>query len=285
MKKVYICIGVAGAGKSTYIKQRLNDKTVWLSSDNIRKELYNSLTQEHNEQVFSVMRKRLVDFLSDDTKDILYYDATNLNRKKRIALYSLINHKAEVIALCFLLPLGRILQQNNFKSGQERVSDWKVKQMYKALQVPRISVDCDKIEKAYGDNFNEFKQEFADDVKHDSPYHKETVREHINMCIENARTDRLKEIAKYHDLGKFICKEFVSDNRATFKNHEFVSAMYYLAKINVDNQEQLDNMEVIYRHMNAHNEITDKMIKKYKLNNIIDLINEFKRIDDGSRIV
>lgn len=36
----------------------------------------------------------------------------------------------------------------------------------------------------------------------------------------------------------------------------FVSAMYYLAKIDVTNQEKLDNMEVIYQHIAAMDDLT-----------------------------
>ena len=121
-------------------------------------------------------------------------------------------------------------------------------------------------------------------LPHDNPYHKESINEHILMCIENSKTKQLKEISKYHDLGKFICKEFVSENHAVYHGHAYVSAMYYLAKIDVTNQEKLDNMEVIYQHISAHDGLTERQIKRNHLQGILDIIEEFRQIDDKSRL-
>ena len=60
--------------------------------------------------------------------------------------------------------------------------------------------------------------------------------------------------------------------------------MYYLAKIDTTNQEKLDNLEVIYQHISAHEGITSKQAKKNKLEPILSLIEEFRQIDDMSRV-
>lgn len=146
-------------------------------------------------------------------------------------------------------------------------------------------VDCDRIEKVYGNNFNEFRHEFMGNLPHDNPNHKESINEHILMCVQNSETKQLKEISKYHDLGKFICKEFVSEHRAAYHNHAFVSAMYYLAKIDVTNQEKLDNMEVIYQHIAVMDDLADKQIKRNELEKIVPLMLEFREIDKKSRII
>ena len=65
----------------------------------------------------------------------------------------------------------------------------------------------------------------------------------------------------------------------------FVSAMYYLAKIDVTNQEKLDNMEVIYQHIAVMDDLTEKQIQRNKLENIVPLMLEFREIDKKSRIV
>lgn len=261
MKKIYICIGVNGSGKSTYVQKQLNEETLVI-----------------NELDIQEVKK----FLEDDTKSTLYVDSQNLKRRTRRGIYTCVQGKAEVIALCFLQPLSILVHNFNENKGQT-ISD--VIEAYKTLQVPRIGVDCDKIEKVYGNNFNEFRHEFMGNLPHDNPNHKESINEHILMCIQNSKTKQLKEISKYHDLGKFICKEFISEHHAVYRNHDSVSAMYYLAKIDVTNQEKLDNMEVIYQHISVINDLTEKQIKRNKLEKIVPLMLEFREIDKKSRIV
>lgn len=61
--------------------------------------------------------------------------------------------------------------------------------------------------------------------------------------------------------------------------------MYYLAKIDVTNQEKLDNLEVIYQHIAVMDGLTEKQIKRNKLERIVPLMLEFREIDKKSRIV
>lgn len=261
MKKIYVCIGVNGSGKTTYVEKHLNDGTLVI-----------------NELDIQEVKK----FLEDDTKSTLYIDNQNLKRKTRRGIYNSVQGKAEVVALCFLQPLSMLVHNFNENNGQT-ISD--VIESYKILQVPRVSVDCDRIEKVYGNNFNEFRHEFMGNLPHDNPNHKESINEHILMCVQNSKTKQLKEISKYHDLGKFICKEFISEHHAVYRNHDSVSAMYYLSKIDTTNKEKLDNLEVIYQHISIINDLTEKQIKRNKLERIVPLMLQFREIDKKSRIV
>lgn len=288
--KVYVLIGAPGVGKSTWSNKQEN--AVILSSDKIRKELYNTndlqevQDNNHHTQVFDVLHKRLMQLVKEDKQDVIY-DATNTNRKRRTHLYNEIkrvNETAEVVAVLFLKPLATILEQN--KNREHVVPEKDVKKKYVNLVIPKIGLDCDRIERAYGRNFEEFEKEFEGDIAHDTPYHLETVREHINSTIENAETEELKEVAKYHDLGKFITKEVIQNGIARYKNHEVVSAMYYLADLEELTQEKLDLAEVILYHMLAHGKISQKTINRYNLTNRqLELLEQFAVIDDKSRIV
>ena len=185
MKKLYICIGVYGSGSTSYVQSHLKD----------------------GEGSIVVPDIQAIKVFENDT-DILYIDNDNLKRSTRVGLYNYCKHKGiEVTALCFLKPLATLIHNYNKDCGKS-ISE--IIQDYKRLQVPRIGVDCDKIEKVYGNNFNEFRHEFLGNLPHDNSNHKESINEHIMMCVQNSPTLRLKEISKYHDLGKFICKEFVS---------------------------------------------------------------------------
>lgn len=260
MKKVYICIGVCGSGSTSYIQSHLKDGEVSIVVPDIQ----------------------AIKVFENDT-DVLYIDNDNLKRSTRVGLYNYCKHKGiEVIALCFLKPLSTLIHNYN-KDCRRSISE--IIQDYKRLQVPRIEVDCDRIEKVCGNNFNEFRHEFMGNLPHDNPNHEESINEHILMCVKNSNTKQLKEISKYHDLGKFICKEFISEHMATYHNHAFVSAMYYLAKVDVTNQEKLDNLEVIYQHIAVMDDLTEKQIRRNKLENIVPLMLEFREIDKKSRIV
>ena len=292
MKKLYICVGAPGVGKSTYIKSKMNNNSIHLSSDNIRMKLFNTLleqSQDAHKIVFDNMRNELINALEDKNITEIYYDATNLNRKRRIALYNLCkqtNKGTEVICLVFLKPLKTILQQNSQRTRFYRVPDEVIAEKYKQLQIPRLNVDCDKIERAFGVNINEFSEEYSKDTEHNSSFHKETVWEHINMCIKNADTIELKKIAFFHDLGKFICKTFINDEVAHFKQHNQVSAMYFLAFMDLENEVDLSILEVIFQHMAKLQGLGNKLIKRNKLTDFeLQLLNDFAKIDDKSRVV
>ena len=164
MKKIYMCIGVNGSGKTTYVNKQLNEETLVV-----------------NELDIQAVKK----FLEDETKTTLYIDNQNLKRKTRRGIYTCVQGKVEVIALCFLQPLSMLIHNFDENNGQT-ISG--VIESYKTLQVPRISVDCDRIEKVYGNNFNEFRHEFMGNLPHDNPNHKESINEHILMCVQNSKT-------------------------------------------------------------------------------------------------
>ena len=54
-----ILIGIPGSGKTTFAKSKLFENYIYLSSDEIRKELYGFENQEHNNEVFDLLHKRL----------------------------------------------------------------------------------------------------------------------------------------------------------------------------------------------------------------------------------
>jgi metal dependent phosphohydrolase len=296
-KTVYILIGVAGVGKSTYTEKHSTSNSIILSSDSIREELFGTLAMQDkasHTKVFDVMNRRLKDALTDKQSTEIFYDATNLKRNRRSHLYRTIksiNKEADVVCLVFSKPLEKIIEQNNQREGLKRVPEAEIRRMYKSLEVPKIGVDCDRMELATSVDISDFESEFAGDTTHDSNYHKETVREHINMTIKNAKQTKdevLIKIARFHDLGKFICKQYIEEKGiARFIDHEKVSAMYYFVAIQNDfSEENLLILEVIFQHMQCHSGFSDKYINKHKLTEReLSVLSAFAKIDDISRIV
>ena len=311
MTVVKVLIGVAGVGKSTYIEQHKTEKSLVLSSDELRIELFGYLEAGNAPEaipvVFKTLHERMKEALLSKQYDTIFYDATNLSRKLRKGFYEQFKKYAEIEAIVLVKPLATILEQNSQRSGFAKVPENVIRRMYESLQVPRISVDCDKIE-VIGD-FEDFAEEISmiKGMKHDSPYHAEDVDTHIQMTIAGAKAqeysthytkDEIVTLAELHDLGKGITKKpsqsrgvahdyfvEVHGSHSMFDNHANVGAMYALVKFKEElNKSNLKIIEAIYQHMNAHNGFSEKMIKKHKLDNsLLVLSNDFAKIDSNSR--
>ena len=313
MTVIKVLIGVAGVGKSTYIEQHKTEKSLVLSSDELRIELFGDLEAGNAPEaipvVFKTLHERMKEALLSKKYDTIFYDATNLSRKLRKGFYQQFKKYAEIEAVVLAKPLATIIEQNSQRVGFAKVPENVIRRMYESLQVPRIGVDCDKIE-VIGE-FEDFAEEIAmiKGMKHDSPYHAEDVDTHIQMTIDGAKAqehsthytkDEIVTLAELHDLGKGITKKpsqsrggahdyFVEVHgyHSMFSNHQYVGALYALVKFKDDlSDSHLKIVEAIYQHMKAHDGISAKAIKKDKLDeDVLALITDFSKIDSASRII
>lgn len=91
MTIVKVLVGVAGVGKSTYIQKVKTEKSLVLSSDELRIELFGSLEAGNQPEaipvVFKVLHERMKEALLSKQYDTIFYDATNLSRKLRKGFY------------------------------------------------------------------------------------------------------------------------------------------------------------------------------------------------------
>lgn len=90
MQKFLMLMGISGSGKSTYAKAlEKNCGYKVFSSDVLREELFgNENDQTHNSEVFEELHRRILKAL--DAGENCVYDATNLNRKRRLQIYALL---------------------------------------------------------------------------------------------------------------------------------------------------------------------------------------------------
>lgn len=90
MQKFFMLMGISGSGKSTYAKAlEKNCGYKVFSSDVLREELFgNENDQTHNSEVFEELHRRILKAL--DAGENCVYDATNLNRKRRLQIYALL---------------------------------------------------------------------------------------------------------------------------------------------------------------------------------------------------
>ena len=85
MGLLVMLIGISGCGKSSFARDFSEgyDDTEVFSSDAIRKEVFGDENdQTHNNEVFSILHKRIISSLKKGK--VCVYDATNLNRKRRM---------------------------------------------------------------------------------------------------------------------------------------------------------------------------------------------------------
>lgn len=91
MTIVKVLVVVAGVGKSTYIQKVKTEKSLVLSSDELRIELFGSLEAGNQPEaipvVFKVLHERMKETLLSKQYDTIFYDATNLSRKLRKGFY------------------------------------------------------------------------------------------------------------------------------------------------------------------------------------------------------
>lgn len=317
MPTLHILVGIPGSGKSTWANEfhAIHKNSVILESDNIRKDIFGDLkhqSKNNHAKVFQVMEKQLIDNMKHGIENIIY-DATNIKRKNRKNIY-LIGKKYgyNVSVLIFSISYKKALDINNNRDPLKRVPEYKIMEMYKTMQIPKIGLDCDTYTFETSDIININEEIIGADFNksHNSPYHKESIFEHISMCVANTKKlyiedynfNDLHTIALYHDIGKPFCR--IKNNDISprvvwyrenfgeydrFDNHEYVSSMYYLSLVTPEKFVVTTNniiAESIFHHMQAHRGISEKYINKHKITkDELTLINEFARIDSMSKIV
>lgn len=302
--KLIILSGVAGTGKSTYIKQYLPNTTV-VSSDAIKNEL--GLEGPNSNLVFNELYKRINEYMSQNVETIIA-DATFLTRKSRLKLLNCTNphqkgYAVEIIQLH--KPFDTIKHQNAARPADQIVPEETLRQMYLSMQPARVGLDCDEYT-FIKHPVDKYKKEMTQGLNdpHRSLYHTETIKEHIDWTVQLAKEvhgedSLLVEVAKWHDSGKPFARtskqnpphiqaylDSVLGGNDRYLGHENVSAMYYQIMSENPNPDVID---VILNHMITHS--TDdlennKAIKRQKLSSrVIEYLKDFKDIDSLAKRV
>jgi predicted kinase len=263
MSKFIMLVGLPASGKSTLAeKLSKQENAVILSSDKLREELLGDINnQDNNTNIFEEMNKRTKNYLESGQNVI--YDATNINRKRRIHLIKNELKADEKHVYYMNVPMGKCLYNDGLR--ERKVGFDVIDRMYKNLQIPTILEGWDsvnfvsesyKLEKYYTDMFESILSnddpepedlfnslgkiipEFNDvyDVPQDSKYHSFSISRHIfytyKYILDKYKGNRELEmivVALFHDLGKGYCKSFYNRNGdeqryANFIGHEHVSS-------------------------------------------------------------
>lgn len=270
MAVLYYTIGIPGCGKSSYYKNNLKKDVIHISSDKLREELLGDVNnQSNNSLIFNEMTKRTIMALRINKS--VYFDATNLNRKKRINLLKQLP-PCKKIAIVFAIPFAVCCERNN--SRDRTVPQFVMNKMYKNFQPPHYDEGFDEIRFVHHNKESEIESlEYLMNTNikcnHDNPHHKLSCGMHciltheeiINLIKDKNLSSEQEEIlvlaGLYHDLSKFKCKVFYDckgnvSEIAHYYNHENVSSYDYLCAESynkVDNKILVIIANLIANHM------------------------------------
>lgn len=247
MGTLNILIGLPGSGKTSYAKkQMINSNTIYLSSDDIRVEMFGFEDQTHNSEVFNEMNDRTYMALNKGYNVI--YDATNLSRKRREQLIKKAKNEGnEVNAYLFCTPINIILERNLIRQERHLPYD-KLIQMIQSIECPMYYEGFNNIYLIDGGMYNDvydynFLIKECKDYEQENPYHLETLEQHIVSATKIAEelgeeiklkidAEILRQAARYHDFGKIYTKQFnEKKGYYVYYGHEKVSTYLYLCHI------------------------------------------------------
>jgi len=258
MSIINVLVGLPGSGKDYYAKSKANPETdVIISSDDIREELYGSAEcQDNPAHVFEQMFKRTCAAVRDG-KNMIYYNATNVSRKRRMNLIKEFRNSLkdvddlQIYATVVIAPFSICLERN---SARDRVvPEEAMNRMYRQFNVPSTAEGFGAVFVEHNYDTTTGSQLYtklyeSENISQDNPHHTMTVGDHcyaaMNYIIEHADeirqslSDRwfiiLERAAVFHDIGKPFCKVFKNakgedSEVAHFYNHENVGAYDFLA--------------------------------------------------------
>ena len=244
MNKIYMTVSVDQQRANNLIKTTLShaDEVIHMDVRSQQKAIH-SLKQ----------------ILATNSNAVIVIESNFLKRAQRRQFYSVVRERAEVHILFIYTPLSEM---------PERRDD------YIRQQVPRIGTDCDVMtvvsETRVFDTPNvsgfltaqEIVAHTLPDLRdeivriftpHDTPYHLESVDEHITQTMVLSDIGAVHDVAVYHDLGKGVAKMYLDDNRAVYSGHESLSAVYALIDRHAGETLTQNDLivEAVHQHMHA----------------------------------
>ena len=242
--KFTMLVGVPGCGKSTFAKELLDEFTVHLSSDAIRKEIYGDENcQDDPGRVFSIMHERTLYALRNGLNVI--YDATNITRKSRLSILKQLPVYVEKKCIIVWAPIEACIKRD---SERERTVGVEViNKMLRHFEAPFYDEGFDSIERKEAGIYvgGYYHQDCikALNIPHDNPHHTADVAEHCRLCGEALIGQDLPSVVKtagyVHDIGKPYTKTFVNTKGETtdiahYYGHQGVGAWIVYGFLDVD---------------------------------------------------
>lgn len=219
---LWIMSGLPCSGKSTKAKE-ISERydAIVLSSDALRQEMFNDVNdQEHNQELFAELHKRIKDFLRLGYN--VCYDACNISYKRRMAFLQEIKIiPCEKICVLMATPYEECLKRN--AERERKVPEYVIERMYRNFDVPWYYEGWDDIQIEYGEYEDCFGWswdwvEKADNYNQHNSHHALTLGEHCRQTVRNAdkicaedrpiSSTEIRYAALLHDEGKIFTQTF-----------------------------------------------------------------------------
>lgn len=239
-------VGLPGSGKSFLANQIKRDyegkgyPCVILSSDALRGELYGDENCQDNPAfIFEEMWKRTVQALKEGITVI--YDATNMNRKKRMSFLNSLPSNVPCNKVCIVVwaRIDTCIQRD--AQRDRTVGEKVIMKMVKQFQTPWYDEGWDEIQIRRDPSEKYSFSEFELSIPNDNPHHEGTIFDHIKKVGEETlkvscegrcsgeESIALTWMSLYHDIGKPLTKTFVNSRGETteiahYYDHQNVSA-------------------------------------------------------------
>lgn len=271
--KLYIMVGLSGAGKSTIAKEiaETEENTIIVSSDAIREELTGKVEdQSKNEEVFKVFHKRIREALENNTNVIA--DATNITMRSRRAIIE--NVKGiECCKIAYLIPKPFRQCKIDNLNRQHPVSEEVLNGQLRKFQIPLMEEGFDEgiIYYIYNKNRLDTLKMFdnMEGFNQQNPHHTSTLADHCKNAYElfsrYGYPSKYNLAALFHDYGKLYCKELDNDGVAHFYGHDSIGSYMILENLTeIFYKDVADMCFLINYHMMPFDWTTEKSKERWK---------------------
>lgn len=145
-KTIWMICGPSACGKTTYCKNKINERSVYISRDEIRFSLLAEGEDyfAHEKEVVKEFYKRVADALASDVEEI-YLDATFLTPKVRRKIINMAKGKAVVIAVDMGETPEISIKRNASRTGRAFVPEAVIRDMYGRYTPPSPQEGIDEI--------------------------------------------------------------------------------------------------------------------------------------------
>lgn len=284
--------GISGSGKSR-LAQLIHDEVGLkvVSSDEVRAEVLGDVNdQTQNGKVFEIVHQRVLDELNAGRACV--YDATNLNRKQRVAFYKKVPKEIPIFLYLVATPVDVCIERD--AKRERSVGKDVIYRQVSRFELP-IMEEGAEIKLIHGTGFEleNLCEKLFGQTPHDcAPYHLETIETHCKLAYKFAQEDNYPDwfckACLLHDVGKLYTKKWnEKKNRATYYNHQNWSAYLFLASEEMESFEDPTDAYmcamIIALHMEPHFDGWKKKKKELGFG-LRGFLEVFKKIDKASAI-
>ena len=231
MNKLFVMIGIPGAGKSTFAKEIAErELAVIVSSDAVRGVLYGDENiQGDPAKVFRIVKENIKYYLRNGHNVVM--DATNINSKKRTAFLREIDKvcpECLKIAVVVVADIDTCISRDLARErtvGREvihkMVSNFQPPFYYEGWDAIHYRNTGDRIEMAH-------LTKMAENYDQMNRHHTLTLGGHMRVTAVYV-DDFVDSIgAYYHDIGKLFCQTIDEHGEAHYYNHHHIGAYIWL---------------------------------------------------------